>query len=130
MFHLIVIFLFINVCQTDNQNVKINKIYDFFYGENYIQIIGTGKIPQNPEQSFEENFNTCIKEAKLYADSKWLGVTEKYKESQILWYDRLKTNYYSLWKRCLEEAKIQEAIPVFPDECKIVVHYYCDPQNW
>jgi hypothetical protein len=124
-----VIFLFLNYCQTDNQKQNPIRIYDFYYGKNYIQIIGIGKIKES-SLNFEKNLQECIKEAKIHADSKWLGITKKYIESQRLWYDRLKNNYYSLWKTCLEEAKIQNVAPIYPNKCKIVVHYNCDPQDW
>jgi len=124
------VFLFLNVCQIDKKVNRNYYIYDFFYGENYLQIIGEAKFQDKSLRPYDENLKECIREAKIHSDSKWLGVTEKYIESQRLWYDRLKSNYYSLWKKCLDEATIKEVIPIFPNRCKIIVHYYCDPQKW
>jgi cyclopropane fatty-acyl-phospholipid synthase-like methyltransferase len=124
------VFLLINVCQTDKKKSYNDYLYDFFYGENYFQIMGEARFQDKSLRSYEETLKQCVKEAKVHADSKWLGVTEKYIESQRLWHDRLKSNYYSLWKKCFDEATIKEVIPIYPDRCKIIVHYYCDPQKW
>ncbi len=127
--HFILFFLITSFCQTYKEIQIVENRYDFYYGKYYFQILGKAKV-ENPYPTYKENLDLCIKEAKIYADSKWLGVTEKYIESQELWYDRLKHNYYSLWKKCLTEAKIVEVYPEFPNKCEIIVHYYCDPQKW
>ncbi len=122
-------FLIFHNCQTHKNLIPSNSKYDFFYGDNYIQIIGKGNVQEN-FNSYEEKLKHCVKLAKVHADSKWLAVTVKYKESSWLWHDRLQQNYYSFWKSCLDDAKIIQVIPIFPDKCNIIVHYYCDPQKW
>ncbi|MCS7205976.1 MAG: hypothetical protein NZ853_09770 [Leptospiraceae bacterium] len=129
--HLLFIFFIFWSCQIQSPKSPLPpNHHDFFYGKDFIQIIGYGRIPNSQKEPYEHRLNQCVKEAQIHAHSKWLGITEKYIESQRLWYDQLKNNYYSLWRKCLDEAKIQEIIPIFPNQCKIIVHYYCDPQEW
>lgn len=118
-------------CQTYKITEDKNHEYDFYFGKEYIQIIGKGETKNlNNKESYSKKLEECVKEAKIYADSKWLGITEKYIELQTLWYDRLKNHYYSHWKTCFENAKIIQRIPIYPNQCKIVVHYFCNPFKW
>lgn len=130
--HLFFVFAFLWNCQTESKRNRVpqDNQYDFYFGTNYLQIIGTAKIPDFPRESFARRLELCVNEAKIHAHSKWLGVTEKYVESQKLWLEQLQNNYYSLWKPCLDSAKIHKVIPVYPDECKIIIHYSCDPRKW
>ncbi|MFN3603899.1 MAG: hypothetical protein ACK4UJ_04220 [Leptonema sp. (in: bacteria)] len=117
-------------CQTFNPTEDKNYHYDFYFGKDYLQILGKGTMPSSEDLPYIKKLEQCVQDAKMYSDSKWLGITEKYIELQTLWYDRLKSNYYSHWKICLNNAKIVKIIPIYPGTCRIVVHYFCNPMDW